>query len=241
MKKIYYKVSSFFTEKRSTIILLLMVLSILFIPKNTYALDFSQAGTSTFNQELVSIMDYAFNYDNLLYSTCGTGNTSYFYFCPLHDNTTYQIGPQGNYNNTLKYNNNPPNNSYVSMNCFRTRNNYLNLTPIFNYQFIYATSAIQNMGTLDLVNGGCTTYSSIDIKDENNNIIISKSFDYSPPSSNCPTCEECQECEEGGPVEVSNFPFDKTDFYTLLVLIGILIIMLFLKWCFPMKGGKNNK
>lgn len=39
-------------------------------------------------------------------------------------------------------------------------------------------------------------------------------------------------------VEV-DFPFDKNDFYVLLILVAIIIMMLFLKWCFPMKGGKK--
>lgn len=39
-------------------------------------------------------------------------------------------------------------------------------------------------------------------------------------------------------VEV-DFPFDKNEFYTLLMLVATLILMLFFKWCFPMKGGKK--
>lgn len=31
----------------------------------------------------------------------------------------------------------------------------------------------------------------------------------------------------------------KDDFYILPVFFGLLIMMLFLKWCFPMKGGKK--
>lgn len=36
-----------------------------------------------------------------------------------------------------------------------------------------------------------------------------------------------------------DFPFTKEDFYTLLILIGTIIMMLFLKWTFPMKGGRK--
>ena len=36
-----------------------------------------------------------------------------------------------------------------------------------------------------------------------------------------------------------DFPITKTDFYALLVLLATLIIFLFLRWCFPLKGGKN--
>lgn len=37
----------------------------------------------------------------------------------------------------------------------------------------------------------------------------------------------------------NDFPITKTEFYSLLVMIAILMLMLFLRWCFPMKGGKN--
>lgn len=40
---------------------------------------------------------------------------------------------------------------------------------------------------------------------------------------------------------ISDFPIQKTEFYALLVLLGSLIIMLFLKWCFPFKGGSDLK
>lgn len=44
------------------------------------------------------------------------------------------------------------------------------------------------------------------------------------------------------PVYVKNFndfSITRTDFYALLVLLATLIIFLFLRWCFPMKGGRN--
>lgn len=41
------------------------------------------------------------------------------------------------------------------------------------------------------------------------------------------------------PVYINNFPITKNDFYTLLVMLGTLIMMLFLRWLFPTKGGKN--
>lgn len=41
------------------------------------------------------------------------------------------------------------------------------------------------------------------------------------------------------PVFITNMPITQNDFYTLLVLIGVLITMLFLKWCFPFKGGTD--
>lgn len=38
---------------------------------------------------------------------------------------------------------------------------------------------------------------------------------------------------------ITDFPIQKKDFYVLLVLLATLILMLFLKWSFPLKGGKN--
>lgn len=36
-----------------------------------------------------------------------------------------------------------------------------------------------------------------------------------------------------------DFPFTKEEFYTLMLLVGTIIMMLFFKWTFPMKGGKK--
>lgn len=44
------------------------------------------------------------------------------------------------------------------------------------------------------------------------------------------------------PVYIKNFddfPITKTEFYSLLVLLGTLIMIIFLKWCFPFKGGSD--
>lgn len=50
--------------------------------------------------------------------------------------------------------------------------------------------------------------------------------------------------KESNIVYVKNFPEDqitKSEFYTLLILISILIMLIFLRWCFPFKGGKDLK
>lgn len=50
--------------------------------------------------------------------------------------------------------------------------------------------------------------------------------------------------KEANIVYVKNFPEDqitKSEFYTLLILISILIMLIFLRWCFPFKGGKDLK
>ena len=88
MKKIYYKVSSFFTEKRSTIILLLIVLSILFIPKNAFALDSTSYNSSQWQQDFFTKMNTYFNYDNIIYysPTNSPSNTSKIMFLPLKSN-----------------------------------------------------------------------------------------------------------------------------------------------------------
>lgn len=35
------------------------------------------------------------------------------------------------------------------------------------------------------------------------------------------------------------FPINKNEFYVLLVEVGVLIMIIFLKWCFPFKGGSD--
>ena len=46
--------------------------------------------------------------------------------------------------------------------------------------------------------------------------------------------------KEKTPVYI-DFPIDKNDFYSLLFMLGILISMLFLKWCYPFKMGGEYK
>ena len=41
------------------------------------------------------------------------------------------------------------------------------------------------------------------------------------------------------PVYINNFPITKEEYYILLILISTLIIMQYLKWCFPFKGGSD--
>lgn len=48
--------------------------------------------------------------------------------------------------------------------------------------------------------------------------------------------------KEVNAVYVKNFPetqVTKNEFYALLVLLATLIMIIFLKWCFPFKGGKD--
>lgn len=233
MKKLYYKVSSFFTEKRSTIILLLMVLSVLFIPKNTYALDVTGYASESWIHDFTSKLNNFFNYDKLLfYSTSNApSNTSYLYFIPLNSSDT--LCRTSATERTLLVNG--------------------TTTRIFTVRF----DKIDDMTFSNLVSevGSSTNtqsstsrvFSNFDVNYcDTGGLFKNMRFEYTPPTSgaNCPICEECTECvecEEVGPVEVSNFPFDKTEFYALLVLLGVLIIMLFFKWCFPMKGGKKTK
>lgn len=46
---------------------------------------------------------------------------------------------------------------------------------------------------------------------------------------------------EGGSNSSVEFPFTQEQFIAIPFLLCILILMLFLKWCFPMKGGKDLK
>ena len=42
-----------------------------------------------------------------------------------------------------------------------------------------------------------------------------------------------------GTDSTAQFPITREDFYLIPILLCILILMLFLKWTFPMKGGKK--
>lgn len=249
MKKNYYKVSSFFTEKRSTIIIILFILCVLFIPKNTYALslNYTDFRTQSFSEGLSSSLNRFLNFDNLVYWVNNNGmpnnNSSNFYILPINISSNYTIcsTPTGSYYNLMGYDLNT--NTSFNLKHLRTTIDYINASDNFTTmdQLFTQFGSIQSITNTSYYMSSVDIYSCSDMSVK----VISKNFDYTPQSSgvSCPECEECPSSgEEGecGPVEVSNFPLDKTDFYTLLVLLGVLIIMIFFKWCFPMKGGKKQ-
>ena len=229
MKKNYYKVSSFFTEKRSTIIIILFILCVLFIPKNTYALNKNDFNTQTFSNELSSILERYFKFDNFIYFY---NNVNTWYIVPVVNNQGYCLNDNGNSTYTLKYI--KEDNTQVSTRLFNTNVDLLNIS----YSTIYTPALNEIFSNYSSTNktGGLSNFNStFDLPScsDLTTTLFTANKTYSPPSS-----EECE--NGGGPVEVSNFPLDKTDFYTLLVLLGVLIIMIFFKWCFPMKGGKKQ-
>lgn len=83
-------------------------------------------------------------------------------------------------------------------------------------------------------------FSNVTIKHENSSYDLE---DYLQPNFTYEDIENKYVVQEEPTEEPTNvnisFPIDKEEFYVLLVLIATLIMMLFLKWCFPMKGGKK--
>lgn len=107
---------------------------------------------------------------------------------------------------------------------YSTVDNSFVLAPSFSSgfdtesKFITGTSP-DNCWSLDEI-----LLSSFDIYDNENNLVFAKNYDYVK--------------ESGGGVNVE-FPFTREEFLLIPFLIATLISMLFLKWCFPMKGGKK--
>ena len=242
MKKIF-KMFSFFTEKRNIkkfFVSFIFILSILVIPKNTYALSSSNYGTQSFTNDLTSKLNDYFTYNYIVYfsSSNSVSDTTNFNIIPLKNASDICIYNDNGYSYKYKDSNNNYNIGRAVLTNVNALNSSISFGNIF-YNVSTSTGATGKQSNLNRV------HSSVDLYDCDNLFVKLKSADitYTPPvqdNENCPTCEECQECEEGGPVEVSNFPISNTEFTCLLVLLGVLILMLFLKWCFPMKGGKNK-
>lgn len=200
----------------------------LFIPKNTYALDNNGYANDEWKINFTSKLNDYFNYDNLIfYSTSSSPNlNANLYFIPLKSSDSVCVA-----NNTKA----------IIVNNKTTYAFTLTFEKLDSFSFsdlmsTNSSSAIQSSSR--------RVHSSINLSYcTSGSIFKEANFSYTPPSNDCPTCEvceECQECEEGGPVEVSNFPITKEEFYSLLIALCVLIFMLFFKWCFPMKGGKNK-
>ena len=74
-------------------------------------------------------------------------------------------------------------------------------------------------------------YSSIDIPNSDGTVYFEKNYSFSTDPDPTPTPTPTPDNVE--------LPFTREEFLLIPFSVFLLIIMLFLKWCFPFKGGKN--
>lgn len=99
----------------------------------------------------------------------------------------------------------------------------------YNANFEYTTTSTQSYA--NIYNNQIYFASSPVYSDNNHSsILINSNFTFNDILSKYPTSE--------GESSVSS-PINKEEFYTLLVILSLLIWLLFLRWCFPMSRGKG--
>ena len=205
-----FKMFSFFTEKRNIkrfIVSFIFVCTLFLVPKNTYALDSSQFGSSSFSSDLALSLNSYFKFNYIIYysESNSIGNGDRFNFILFDNATDVCLTEKGAYSwgelQCLK------NNSYGYCNTITTTINNIN-------NAVYSSDLLFNSNwTYGFSQQNRKYYANLDIKycsDLTQNTSNTK-FDYTAVS--CPVCEECEECETcegGGPVEVSNFPISTT-------------------------------
>lgn len=200
-------------------ILFIFLLGIIIIPFNTFASTINNNNTyqvkcKTYNVDtsnVRSVLDY-FYY-------------TYFYTMDNHENLNFMLFKTNA--NTQQYSffifssdyalgGNPPRQLSATTNCLYNGNSG-NFT------------CTQNTNTIPTeTNAISFKYSNVSLLDYTSNITSSDiEFSYED-YCNIPNVN----------VNV-DFPFTKEEFYTLMLLVGTIIMMLFLKWTFPMKGGRK--
>lgn len=233
MKKNILRVFSFFTEKRNTkvVVSFLLLLCILCM-KTGYCLDFT-VGEDTYTvSDLETFRDYAyFNVFKQYDYSFGCWTKSYEYWTCIYEteDTRYRYFS----------------NNFVGIASYDSGGNFKNQYTVgLQSGFFYSpqfNGGIQTISYNDINN----YYSMEDIKDyDSGDIVFTNNFTFNDIECKYNT-SDCQN-NSGGDIpdepsedEDSNFPITKNEYYALLVLVGILIFMLFFKWCFPMKGGKK--
>ena len=237
-----FKMFSFFTEKRNINIFVsfIFVLILFLVPKNTYALDFSVNGNTYEVNDLETWRDYSyFNYfkDDSRFNgfVCNRNNTQYV--CVASNvNDDLVLYSSSAWNGLANYN---PNNGYTtcykSIYDFASGTNYglsssggfqtfpLDYTSWLSSKDIYTFTPPSTINDTIGIEGNFT-YNDIECK-YNTSSCVSDT-----PGGDTP----------GGDTEEVNSSY-VLYFKTGLVLMATFILMVFFKWCFPMKGGKDKK
>ena len=202
--------------KKRIIIFIFAILCL--IPFNTFAEEINKTKTvgDLSIDELIELYSKFLNFDNFIISE---KNTSRVCFSTFYDDMI----PYYKSSNT----------SIITVSQSRENTNgaLTNRTYCLQKsQLVYKILSLSDDGSMSF-NVSDTRYfkilySTLDILNQSDDsVYFAKNFSYKKKVV-CPD------------VNV-DIPITKEEFYVLLMLVSLLILLLFFKWCFPMKGGKK--
>lgn len=208
-------------------LIILFLLSIIFIPKNTFALSNSDtyvaSNGQTYNVDISnneSILDYAFftyvypnsNYENSSFVLYGTQTITHA-FTFTFDTLSFQNGSNGNVS------------WKVNTGDTITKVNLDDLTTETNTRYTIYINA--------------TLYSNTTFTNTNTNTTFTANTSVSDILSRYPQLEEPEPEPSDDMTKKEVYDGLQETMYVGLVLLATLIMIIFFKWCFPMKGGKK--
>lgn len=201
---------------------LLFLLCFFFIPFNCFATSFTVNDTEYQVTDMETLRDYCyFTYKK------NNSNVDLTYLLVQSNHTC--ITGYSDITNLILYKNSDNN---LVGDTFKTY--------VFDTNYSYSTSRTLYNGLSVYWDG--ITYSSLNLYTSNSTdsaLYLASNFTFSEIESKYISSTEPEpEPSEPDPVESLN-SISRNDFYVLLMLLSTLIFMLFFRWCFPMKGGKN--
>lgn len=198
-------------------LLLLFLFGIIFIPRNTFALDKTyEVNDVTYNTDTPErVLDYFYftyieslpnssDYDFILQNQNGSYVFTYF----TNDFVVQFVQGSGSSTSIM-----------------------LSATDICDYIESFDTNRCMGISSISPT---YVFYSTTNIVYNDNTYVFSN-------TSTEEILSRYNTSDSGGSNDNINidFPITKNDFYALLILLGTIIMMLFFKWTFPMKGGRK--
>ena len=216
---------------KKKIFLFVLFLFLLF-PFSVSALTYNVNGVDYEVVDAETLRDYCYYtyYNDFTSNHLWVGYNNYnnnnVYFCNLFSDNHYMVDSNNNISYTLHYFINYRTDSYHRQIMFDgTDFSITNDTGIMRSQNDVQTGFSYNNPVIE-------NYYYTDFLAQDGTVFMQGNFTFNDIESKYTINNSSTDID---------FPIDKNEFYTLLILVGTLIIMLFLKWCFPFKFGGDLK
>lgn len=227
--------------KKKISLIIIFLIGIIFIPKNVFALDFTVGDNTYTVSDIETLRDYVyFNYvkgNDISYLVCGN-KSSYpsntWLNCFTTNDTVYSNS--GDYNSTIAYQQPFGENAFSGYNYY---DNNISTFDDYGTQLYYYKD-----------NNDYDIQSNVNFLNYDDNSVVNFGSNYTFNDIECKY--HTSECESGGgsggeepeePTPEEPTQITTNELYQLgvvgITVVCVLICMLFLKWCFPMKGGKK--
>lgn len=211
--------------KNNKLVLFLLILLLLIIPNKVGALDFTVNNQNYIVEDVETFRDYCyytyFKESDFTYLYVYQILSNGTYFCKLIDDTWTFTAPD-------------PTSSKISV----TSSNGSKVLQ-FTTDSSFVPTNNQNDGIVLTYSNSNTSF----VLNHSNYPIIYNNYlgGFIEPNFTIEDIEnKYNPVEEPTDLNI-DFPISKEEFYVLLVLVATLIMMLFLKWCFPFKMGGDLK